>query len=129
MKGSSCTKICPGCRIPFLPGPPKWPKYWTLYCLYCLFWDIGPLFWALLEVQVYIHCCFSSCFLGPKVSVTPHSSPTFSRLRVSSPMPCSRRAAVLCSVSELSRAEAGEECITSGRARKAILDLSSKTVG
>ena len=28
-------------------------KIWTLYCLYPLFWDIGPLFWALLEVQVY----------------------------------------------------------------------------
>ena len=35
-----------------LPGPPKWPKEWTLYCLYSLFWDIGPLFRALLEVQV-----------------------------------------------------------------------------
>ena len=27
-------------------------KSWTLYCLHSLFWDIGPLFWALLEVQV-----------------------------------------------------------------------------
>ena len=25
----------------------------SLYCLYSLFWDIGPLFWAVLEVQVY----------------------------------------------------------------------------
>ena len=33
------------------PGPPKWPKSWTLYCLYSLLRDIGPLFWALLEVQ------------------------------------------------------------------------------
>ena len=30
----------------------KSPKERTLYCLYSLFWDIGPLFWALLEVQV-----------------------------------------------------------------------------
>ena len=30
------------------------PKSWALYCLYSLFWDIGPLFWALLEVQVDI---------------------------------------------------------------------------
>ena len=37
-----------------LPGPPKWPKSWTLYCPYSesLFCDIGPLFWALLEVEV-----------------------------------------------------------------------------
>ena len=35
----------------YIPGPPKWPKQWTLYCLYSLLWDVGPLFWALMEVQ------------------------------------------------------------------------------
>ena len=44
--------MCLHFRPPKVPGPPKWPKSWTLYCLYSLFWDIGPLFWALLEVQV-----------------------------------------------------------------------------
>ena len=36
------------------PAPPKCPKEWTLDCLYSLFWDLGPLFWALLEVQASI---------------------------------------------------------------------------
>ena len=36
-----------------LSEPPKWPKQWAQYCLYSLFWGIGPLFGALLEVQVY----------------------------------------------------------------------------
>ena len=35
----------------------KCPKYWTLYCLCSLFLDIGPLFWALLEVQVAATFC------------------------------------------------------------------------
>ena len=36
-------------------GPPKWQKQWTLYCLWSLFYDIELLFWAPLEVQVYIY--------------------------------------------------------------------------
>ena len=36
------------------PGPRKWPKQWTLYYLNSLFWDMGPLFWALWEVQARV---------------------------------------------------------------------------
>ena len=34
----------------YIPESPKW----TLYRLYSPFWDIEPLFWAPLEVQVII---------------------------------------------------------------------------
>ena len=55
----------------------KWPKSWTLYCLYSLFWDIGPLFWALLEVQVR----FNTGVLGCAIRVS--GVPTWTQLPTS----------------------------------------------
>ena len=52
-----------------VPGPPKWPKSRTLYCLYSLFWDIGPFFWALLEVEC------SSCLSLLAIFVTSGTGP------------------------------------------------------
>ena len=61
----------------------------TLYCLYPLLWDIGLLFWALLEVQVLGPSCWgplatSTCALAAVSNlktVVPATSATVASCR------------------------------------------------
>ena len=47
-----------------------------LYCLYSLFWDVGPLFWALLEVQVASLRVLPAAFGVPSCLSSQHACPT-----------------------------------------------------
>ena len=62
-----------------LPGPPKGPKEWALYCLQSLFWDVGPVFWAPLEVPAVI---WEYCFYFREPVNARADSPTHRRRKV-----------------------------------------------
>ena len=56
IKPATLAEVCllaPQHKQPYLDLQ-KCQNLLTLYCLYSLFWDIGPVFWALLEVQVRV---------------------------------------------------------------------------